>query len=346
MKGRIILSSNKSGPKKTHPGLFFIPGFYGTIKGENTFEWKLNYKSPEVGVNGRDRNGEEGVNAMGKLILRLLLGAFLVWLLMAATALADDDGMVEKVGQGEIDWTNGLIHVVGYGVPPKGVTGSRAKLMARGAAKTDAYRNAAEVINQVRVNSQFLVADYVRQSELVRLAVEGFVRGARIIRVNQQRDGRIELTIELPLGGQAGLVILLNRPEVTGLSAPELPAPSGAAEETSRYTGVIIDARNLKVKPALYPRVLDQEGNLLYASTMVNMARPGFTTLVAYARSLEAARKLPRLGKNPVVLTPEQDEAAPGEQQTDLVLGEEAAKAFRALPAEVIQNGAVVFLID
>lgn len=254
--------------------------------------------------------------------------------------------MVEKVGQGEIDWTNGYIHVVGYGAPPKGVSGPQAKLMARNAAKAEAYRNAAAVVSRVRVNSQFLVGDYLRESEAFRLAVEGFVRGARIIRVNQQRDGRIELTLELPLGGQAGLVALLNRPEVTGFSAPGPPAPSGTPEDPPTYTGVIIDARRIKVKPALYPRVLDHEGNLLYASTMVNMARPGFTLLVAYACSLETARKLPRLGNNPLVLLPERGEAAPGGEQTDLVLGVEATKAFCALPAEVIHNGAVVFLID
>lgn len=284
----------------------------------------------------------------GKLNRKLLVGSFLIWLFMTVTVLADDNVIVEKVGQGTIDWTNGLIHVVGYGVPPREVSGPRAKLMARNTAKTDAYRNAAEVINRVRVNSDSLVEDYVMKSERIRLVVESFLRGARIIKVDQQRDGIIELMIELPLGGQAGLITLLNRPEVTGFSGLEPPAPSGFPEsgEASRYTGVIIDARNLKVKPALYPRVFDGEGYLLYASTMVNLARPGFTTIVAYTRSLEAARKLPRLGSNPLVLTTEKAGPTTGGEQTDLVLGVEAAKAFRGLPPEVIQNGAVVFLID
>lgn len=276
------------------------------------------------------------------------MGSLLVWLFMTAVALADDKGMVEEVGRGEIDWTNGLIQVVGYGVPPRGVSGPQAKLMARGAAKADAYRNAAEVINGVRVNSHTFVENYVMKSDEIRIVVEGFVRGARIIRVNQQQDGIIELTIELPLGGQAGLTTLLNRPEVTSLYDQEEPLPYGFPDsaETPRYTGVIIDARSLKVKPALYPKVFDYEGYLLYASTMVNMARPGFTTIVAYARSLEAARKLPRLGSNPLVVTAENAVSTGGGDQTDLILGVEAARAFRGLPPEVIQNGAVVFLID
>ena len=256
--------------------------------------------------------------------------------------------MVEEVGSGQIDWANGLIHVVGYGAPPKGVSGPQAKLMARGAAKADAYRNAAEVLNGVRVNSETYVANYVTKSDEIRITVEGFVRGARIIRVNQQWDGIIELTIELPLGGQAGLTTLLNRPEVIGDYQQDQPVTFGfpASEQASPYTGVIIDTRNLMIKPALYPQVFDHEGYLLYASTMVEMARPGFTTIVAYARSLDLARQLPRLGRNPLVLTAESAVPAAGGEHTDLVLGAEAAKSFRSLRPEIIKNAAVVFVID
>lgn len=269
-------------------------------------------------------------------------------LVMTALGFGQADLMIEEVGSGQVDWANGLIQVVGYGVPPKGVSGPRARLMARGAAKADAYRNAAEVLNGVRVNSETYVKNYVMQSDEIRIVVEGFVRGARIIRVDQHRDGMIELTIELPLGGQAGLTTLLNRAEVTGSFTPT-PPPVYAYPETgitTAYTGVIIDARNLNLKPALYPQVFDHEGYLVYGPTMVNMARPGFTTIVAYARSLEAARTLPRLGANPLVVTADSAVSTGGGEQTDLVLGAEATKAFRRLSREVIQKGAVVFLID
>ena len=255
--------------------------------------------------------------------------------------------MIEEVGPGRIDWGNGLIYVVGYGAPPKGVSGAQARLMARGAAKADAYRNAAEGLYGVRVNSETYVRNYVMQSDEVKVVVEGFVQGARIIKINQQLDGTIELTIELPLGGQAGLTSLLNRPEITERVSPSFPAfyDYHAPGVAAPYTGVIIDARGLGLKPALYPQVFDYEGNLLYAATMVNMARPGFTTIVAYARSVDLARNLPRLGANPLVLTA--DSAVPaGGEQTDLVLGVEAARKFRRLNPEVIKDGAVAFVID
>lgn len=288
---------------------------------------------------------------MRKLMIRLLFFLFAVGILMTRTGLGQDYSLVEDLGNGKIDWANGLIHVVGYGAPPQGVSGPQAKLMARGAAKADAYRNAAEVLNGVRVTSQTYVENYVTRSDEIKIIVEGFVRGARIIRVDQHWDGIIELTIELPLGGQTGLTTLLNRPEVTGGSAAGQRVPFGYPEsevttERTVYTGVLIDARTLKIKPALYPQVFDHEGYLLYASTLVDMARPGFTTIVAYARSLDLARKLPRLGANPLVLAADGAVPTRDGDQTDLILGVEAVKAFRALSPEVLQSGAVVFVID
>ncbi|MBA2132751.1 LPP20 family lipoprotein [Capillibacterium thermochitinicola] len=290
---------------------------------------------------------KQGVVATRKRKYSLLALLCLLFLVMTSLARGQDEGMIEEVGLGRIDWGNGLIYVVGYGAPPKGVSGPQARLMARGAAKADAYRNAAEVLNGVRVNSETYVRNYVMQSDEIRVVVEGFVQGARIINVNQLLDGTIELTIELPLGGQAGLTSLLNRPEIAERISPSSPAfyEYPATGVSAPYTGVIIDARNLGIKPALYPQVFDYEGNLLYAATMVNMARPGFTTIVAYARSVDLARNLPRLGTNPLVLTA--DSAVPAEgERTDLVLGVEATRQFRRLNPEVIKNGAVAFVID
>ena len=241
--------------------------------------------------------------------------------------------MVEEVGPGQIDWGKGLIHVVGYGAPPKGASGPKARLMARGAAKEDAYRNAAEVLNGLRVNNGTYLRNYVVQSDEIRLVVEGFIQGARIIKSNQYGGGMIELTIELPLGGEAGLTTLLNRPEITGRisSSPAMVADYAATEVTTAYTGVIIDARNLGVKPALYPQVFDHEGNLLYTFTMVDIARPGLTTIVAYIRSVDLVRSLPRLGTKPLFLTAERPAPADCMEQTDLVLGAEAAQDFRRM---------------
>ena len=278
----------------------------------------------------------------------LSLMVFLMILIVAASA---EHGMVEQIGNGGVDWENGYVHVLGYGLPPQGVYGAQAKLMARGAAKADAYRNAVEVLKGVRVDSQTYVRNYVMQNDEIRTKVEGFVQNARIVGVNQQVDGTVVVTMELPLGGQAGLTTLLRQPDlpIQDEQAPPrdvtpgvTPSPSGK----TTHTGVIIDARQLEVKPALYPQVFDPHGYLLYGSTLVEMGRTGFTTLVAYARSLEAAREIPRVGKNPLLLKADRAVEVRQGEKTDLILTTEAAESFRKLDPEVIKRAAVVIVID
>ena len=274
-------------------------------------------------------------------------GFTLLLLLMVLVLVASaEQEMIEQIGSGGVDWRNGYVHVIGYGVPPQGVYGAQAKLMARGAAKADAYRNAVEVLKGVRVDSQSYVRNYVMQNDEVRIKVEGFVQNARIIGVSQLADGTVTVTLELPLGGQAGLTTLLRQPEHPTQYRPAQPwgvAPS-PAEKT--YTGVIIDARQLEVKPALYPQVFDPHGYLLYGSTMVEMGRAGFTTLAAYARSLESARNIPRVGENPLLLKADRAVEVSHGEKTDLILSTEEAESFRKLDPEVIKGAAVVIVID
>lgn len=277
--------------------------------------------------------------------IKLIFIVILAFLVIPVTA---NYNMVETIGNGEIDWETGIIRVVGYGVPPRGVYGAQAKLMARGAAKADAYRNAVEVLKGVRVNSQSYVQNYVIQSDEIRTSVDGFVQGAHIVGVNQQADGMVEVILELPLGGQAGLTAILSRStkptDYENHEIPEWVAPS-ILEQTS-YTGVIIDGRNLGLKPALYPQIFDVNGYLLYSQLMVDMERPGFTTMVAYSRSMEMAKKIPRVGKNPLIIPAVSAVQATDAGATDLVLDSEASKAFQGVGREIIKNAAVVFIID
>lgn len=283
---------------------------------------------------------------MNKLMSYLKMLIFIGLLIILSSVVSAESGMIERIGSGGVDWETGYVHVVGYGVPPQGVYGAQAKLMARGAAKADAYRNAVEVLKGVRVDSQSYIWNFVTQSDEIRTRVEGFVQNARIIGVSQQADGTVAVTLELPLGGQAGLTTLLRHPDVSTEYEPPQPWGVPPSLVDKAYTGVIIDARNLGLKPALYPQIFDPHGYLLYGSTTVEMGRPGFTTLVAYARSLELARDIPRVGENPLLLTAESTVEVGNGEKTDLTLNTEAAKSFRELDTAVIKNAAVVFVID
>jgi|GEM_PF-1031209 len=292
---------------------------------------------------------------MKKQLLRMgLFGC----LLIAIFSLAASASLVEKVGEGEIDWENQVIRVKGFGVPRPGTVGPQGRLLAERAAKADAYRNAAAVISGVRVSSETYVKDYVTESDIILNQIEGFIQGGMFEDAKHSPDGLCEITLILPLGGINGLARLLSEqakndaaktspPVISTESVIHQPKVEPSPDELT-YSGVIIDARGLGVKPALYPQIFSVDGFLLYGPTTVDVNSPGITTMIAYSRSHEKALAMERIGKNPLQIRATSIVKADNGETTDIVLGNEATQLLLQADAKnaILSRAAVVMIID
>ena len=103
-------------------------------------------------------------------------------------------------------WAAGVVSAAGTGVPPEGVTGTEAKLMAVRAAELDAKRQLAEKIYGVRIDAQTTVRDFVVQHDLVRANVDTYIAGAMVGEPRYLSDGSVEVTVDLPLDGLADII--------------------------------------------------------------------------------------------------------------------------------------------
>jgi hypothetical protein len=96
--------------------------------------------------------------------------------------------------------------------------------------------------------------------------------------------------------------------------------------DTCQYTGLIIDARNLGLKRAAFPRILSSDGRVIYGqwasidnSKMQYMILNG---IVAYYESPEGAKKSDRAGINPLIV---QAVGVSGPGEWDIVISQESA---------------------
>lgn len=111
------------------------------------------------------------------------------------------DEVIKQTSNGGINWSQGTIFAHGYGVAPQEQLGSaKARLLARRAAQLDAYRNLAEIVNGVRVNSQTIVQDMTLASDTVRTQVEAVIKGAIMSKDHYQNDVA-SVTMEIPMAG-------------------------------------------------------------------------------------------------------------------------------------------------
>lgn len=259
--------------------------------------------------------------------------------------------MIEYLEFGEVDWEQGVIRVLGFGAAPEGSIRAQAQLLAQRAARADAYRNALEILEGVRLQSETTVEDFIVTSDLIRTRVEGFIRGARFVKIEfDDFSGIAEAELMMPLGGGAELFpVLLEEVQRSAQEYVVIPREEIKEEPVAvPYTGVIIDTRGHQVKPALFPQIFDSDGYLLYGPTLLEVDRGGDSTMVAYSRSMAQAKNMKRVGDHPLELTAISAIRSGDGEITDIILDRRDADELRTvdLQSHLLQNEAVVFIID
>ncbi len=74
---------------------------------------------------------------------------------------------------------------------------SVARAMAGRAAKADAMRNLVQQIQGARIDAETTVKDYVTESDHIKLEVNSYIRGARVVNQKQMPDGTVEVEMEV-----------------------------------------------------------------------------------------------------------------------------------------------------
>lgn len=95
------------------------------------------------------------------------------------------------------DWDNQLITVTGTGVAPQNaVNPAQARMLARRAAVADGYRQLAEVVRGVQVDSETTVESMMVTSDIVKTKVSAMIQGARVVSERVVPGGGYEVTMQ------------------------------------------------------------------------------------------------------------------------------------------------------
>jgi hypothetical protein len=240
---------------------------------------------------------------------------------------------VEKVGQGSVNWSAGYIEAVGIGAPAdKSIGKANARPMALRAAKVDALRNLLEITKGVQVDSATSVKDFTVESDVINTQVSGLVKGAVVVDQQYMSDGTVEVRLRMPLYGNLAMIIMplaiAKPPAPPAPSAPAAPAPAVTASAAPiAYTGMVVDARGIQARPAMSPRVFDEDGKEVYGSSNVDREYAVQQGMSGYARDLTAAQSNQRVTANPVTVKALRTN---GPGKSDLIISNADAQQIRA----------------
>ena len=190
-----------------------------------------------------------------------------------------------------IDWAHGEITATGTGSPPAGdLTASQKRTMAIRAARVDAQRQLLETVKGVQIDAATSVVNAMADDR-VNTAVRGLLRGAKQVgETTFLDDGTAQVTLALTIRGDLSEVVLpVGRPGTEPIQ-PETPV------ENVTYTGLVVDARDRQVRPALAPRIIDEDDNVIFGASIVDRAVAVKDGMAAYTSSTDTAFVSARAG--------------------------------------------------
>ena len=287
-----------------------------------------------------------------KIVFHILL----LLLVFPATAFSFQ-GFVQSFEEGgSIAWGNGEISVVRVLEKPEDTSNEKLTPFDVRRITTQARKQMLDMVLSVRIDSKRTVSAFLSGDDELSAGVRGLIHNSPFkrpamfdeggeIRVSESFRGKLsELVLPTTIQFQSGIPPRLSTSMEQSLSFAN-KAPEAVGSSASGYTGLIVDARGLKVTPALVPVVYGQDGLGAYGSFLVSRANAINNGIVAYASTNDPAALRERVGSRPLVV---KALSAYGSWRTDIVISSPMARLVRAImrPGDIVDKCRVVIVID
>ena len=251
--------------------------------------------------------------------------------------------IAEKGEGGGVDWAMGSIQATGIGVPPERIKRPvQARAMAKRAAHVVALGRLLELIEGIQVDSESVVKNFILESDVVKTNVRGLVSGARIVKETSHSDGSYEVTLEISMA----TVQQPFRP-TSDSPPPEIqwhaPPQSKPSPNHGNYTGLIIDAVGLNVQECLRPKIVMEDGQVVYSQEHIDSKVLAKRHVAGYVKGLDEAIAHERVTAKPIMV---KAVALAKGSQTDLVIQDADAQLLHMDPKHMdfLKNAKVVIV--
>lgn len=243
-----------------------------------------------------------------------------------------DSKVTDKIGdKGMVNYEDGYIEAVGTGAPPEQYYGKpQARPMALRAAQVDAYRNLLETVQGVQIDSKTTIKDFVVESDTINTAINGMVKGAQIVKKEYMSDGTVEVTVRMPLSGVAKAILpqaIAGDKKDDMKDHKPVPFSKKPAPKDEVYTGLVVDGRGLSARPAMSPKIFDENGAEVYGTLIVKKDYAVQQGICGYARDLAAAQGNVRVTNNPLTVKAVR---AQGAGMSELIITNDDAAKIRS----------------
>ncbi|MFC1532043.1 hypothetical protein ACFL7M_01575 [Thermodesulfobacteriota bacterium] len=241
----------------------------------------------------------------------------------------DCKDLLPKIKNYLVDWERRIILAAGKGkvdFDRKVETATRIRMLER-AAEVDAQKNLMEAFSNLPIDGQKTLKDFSGATKHTMGVIINAVRcDAKFF-----RDGTASIVLVAPIDGMG----------VKGAGLGGKDGPLTVPNNTN-ITGLIVDARALKFKPVLAPRLIAPDGSEVFSSKVVSKAYVDYYGATGYRSSLDESGQDPRIGPRPLVIRA----IGASNDQGQLILDDEGAEKVRELNLKtgLLRQGRIVII--
>ena len=271
--------------------------------------------------------------------LFIIVGLLLLTLPLFAQSVSQTVG-----DAGNVDWSSQVVRATGIGSPNPNMPPTAQRAGAIESAKRIALRNLLEVIQGMTIDSETTVRNSMMENDVVNTRVRGVVRGFTVVDTKYMSTGDIEITVEMPISGALSDILLPTQMGGT-TPVPAMSIPPPATPQSGAYTGLIVDAKGLGLRPAMAPKVVDENDEEIYGSRYVSREWAVQIGMVGYDKDVKRASQDDRVTNNPLVVKAVK---VSGANKTDVVVSNETAAMIRSAAAtqNFLDKCKVMFIVD
>jgi len=219
---------------------------------------------------------------ISKLFMACLM-AMTLMVVSAASAFAAGTGM---------DWSgDSKITVQGTGVAPTyAVNAVQARMLARRAAVVDAYRQLAEMVKGVNVDSETTVENMMVTNDVTKTKVTALIQGARVVSEQAIDGGGYAVTMEMSVFGASNSLataVLPTNTVPTSFPAPDVSVPASTPSSVQVNVQVTPGTTTQQTPATTLPSVTvpSHQGSSA-AAARAGQAIGGYTGLIVDCRGL------------------------------------------------------------
>ncbi len=286
---------------------------------------------------------------MGRLIITVLALLLLDKPAMGAEVRPD---YIQTFTAGEINWGSGKIAATGFSEPAqKQTSGQAIRNEAPSAARQKAVNILAGLVGGLSLSGGRTVADTMDRVPSIAEKISEMVRSAPVVQQRFLSDGAAEIVIEMSIyGGFSQLILPEDIRHIEAIQSMNVTKENqGPTEKTgaggSPTGGLVIDARDLGITPAMMFTVFDENGRSVYGSAYVSREYAVQWGMAAYVRRIPTGNDFTRVAPGPLVI---KGLRAVGDGRTDIVISNADAIKLKGAVENLIllRQGRVAVVLD